>query len=135
MEQVPHSTGVKRWLWASLGWTFFGTGVVGAFLPVIPTTPFMLLALWAFSKSSSRLHDYLWNHPKYGPLVRAWHKYGAIPIRTKIFAVSVMALSAAFLIFLSGAPWWVIGLALAVMLYGAGFILTRPTMKPHLHHE
>lgn len=117
-----------KWGYALLGWLFFGTGVAGAFLPVLPTTPFMLLALWAFSKSSDRLHDFLWNHPRYGALVRAWRQHGAIPRRAKLLAVSVMAVSASFLVFVVGPPLWVIAVALAPMAYGAWFILSRPSL-------
>jgi len=120
---------IKRTIFAVLGATFFVTGVIGVFLPVLPTTPFMLLALWAFSNSSERLHDYIWNHKNYGPMVRAWKKYGAIPLRAKVSAIVVMALSAVFVVFFSGAPLWAIISALALMLIGATYMLTRPTLK------
>ena len=59
---------LRRALFLVLGILFFATGVIGVFLPVLPTTPFMLLALWAFSNSSQRFHDYIWNHKRYGPM-------------------------------------------------------------------
>ncbi|MCF6199855.1 MAG: YbaN family protein [Hyphomicrobiaceae bacterium] len=120
---------IKRALFATLGTVFFAAGVIGVFLPVLPTTPFMLLALWAFSNSSQRLHDYIWHHKRYGPMVRAWKEHGAIPLRAKISAIFVMTLSAVFMVFFSGAPLYGLLAALALMLTGAVFILTRPTLQ------
>ncbi len=120
---------LRRALYLMLGILFFATGVIGVFLPVLPTTPFMLLALWAFSNSSQTLHDYIWNHKRYGPMVRAWKQYGAIPLKAKVSAIVVMGLSAFFVVFFSGAPTWAIASALALMLVGATYLLTRPTLR------
>lgn len=89
----------------------------------------MLLALWAFSNSSQRLHDYVWHHKTYGPMVRAWKKHGAVPLRAKVSALIVMGFSAVFVVFFSGAPFWAIMSALALMLTGATYLLTRPTLR------
>ena len=120
---------VKRLIFGAIGIVFFVTGLIGVFLPVLPTTPFMLLALWAFSNSSQRLHDYIWHHKTYGPMVRAWKEHGAIPLRAKISALLVMSASAVFVVFFSGAPLYGVVAALALMLVGAAFLLTRPTLK------
>jgi len=120
---------LQRAIYLVLGLLFFVTGVIGVFLPVLPTTPFMLLALWAFSNSSQRLHDYVWHHKRYGPMVRAWNKYGAIPRSAKISAVSIMGASAVFVVFFSGAPLWAIASALTFMGVGATYLLTRPTLR------
>ncbi len=122
-------THIKRTAFAGLGLVFFVTGLIGVFLPVLPTTPFMLLALWAFSNSSQRLHDYVWHHRRYGPMVRAWKKHGAIPLRAKISAILVMTLSSLFVVFYSGAPLWAVLSALLLMLAGASYLLTRPTLR------
>ena len=126
---------IKRAGFATLGILFFAVGVIGVFLPVLPTTPFMLLALWAFSNSSKRLHDYIWHHKRYGPLVRAWKEHGAIPLRAKISAIAVMMVSATFMVFFSGAPLWGLLAALTLMLVGAAFILSRPTLQRPLPEQ
>ncbi len=119
----------KRYLYLGFGWLMFILGFIGAFLPVLPTTPFMLLALWAFSKGSETLHDWLYHHPKYGDTLRQWDQYGVIPLKAKITSISMMSLSAIYLIFFSGIPNYGIISALALMAYGAYFVLTKPSQK------
>ncbi len=120
--------GIKRWVFAALGGLFFMAGFIGIFVPVLPTVPFMLLAAWAFSNSSQRLHDYICHHPRFGVGVRQWRRHGAVSLRVKIYAVSVMAISAAYMVFFADAPLHVIVAASGVMAAGALYLLSRPTM-------
>jgi uncharacterized protein len=121
---------VKRLMYLGFGWLMFSIGFVGAFLPVLPTTPFMLLALWGFSKGSDNLHNWLYHHPKYGALLSDWEKYRIIPIKAKITAISMMCLSAGIMIFFSDVPKIALYCALGIMVIGAVFILTKPSKKP-----
>ena len=101
-------------------------GFVGVFLPVLPTTPFLLVAAWGFSRSSPRFESWLLNHRRLGPPLRAWRRDGAIGRRTKIVAVTMMATSFAFLVFSGAAPMAAVigvGIVLAVC---ATFVVTRP---------
>ena len=125
----PMGDAVKRWLFLALGVLFTLGGIVGMFLPVVPTVPQFLVALWAFSKSSRRLHDWLLHHPKLGIRLREWQEHQAIALRTKIVAVAAIAMSAVWVAFFSAAPWWAMALSLAFMGYGAWFILSRPTLR------
>lgn len=63
----------KRYALLVLGWVFVILGILGMILPLLPTTVFILCAGWCFSRSSERFHHWLFNHPKFGPLLRAWH--------------------------------------------------------------
>lgn len=117
----------KRLVYLTLGWIFFTLGFVGAFLPVLPTTPFMILALACFSKGSDTLHNWLYNHPKFGPTLQDWDQYRMIPVKAKITAVTMMAISVGYLILLSDLPNFVIILAIGLMAYGAIFVLTKPS--------
>ena len=65
-------------------------------------------------------------------MVRAWKEHGAIPLQAKISAILVMTLSAIFVVFFSGAPLWAVGSALALMLVGATYLLTRPTLRAEI---
>ena len=125
---MPHMR-IRKWIYGTLGGLFFALGVAGAFLPVLPTTPFMLLALWAFSHSSERLHGYLWNHPRFGASVRAWKQHGAVSAKAKASAIIVMTLSAFFLIFFLTLPLYATIPALSLMAFGAVYVLTRPTLR------
>lgn len=103
------------------------TGVVGAFLPLLPTTPFLLLALWCFSKSSPRLEAWLLNHPRFGKSLSNWREHGAIPRRAKIAAVSLMTMSYLIYVFII-APPTLYAVIVAVVMIGAGtFVVTRPS--------
>ncbi len=109
-----------------LGCVFVGLGVIGAFLPVMPTTVFLIGALWAFSLSSKRLETWLLEHPRFGPRLVAWRAHRVIPLRVKVFAWSSMAVSLAIM-FVARAPWWAIASAAALMLVGVIFIARCPS--------
>lgn len=119
-----------RWVYLLLGWAFFGLGVAGIVLPVVPATPFMLLALWAFSKSSPRLEAWLLAHRFFGASLRAWKAYRVIPLRAKLIAWGSMLASLGYMLFWSRPAWWIIGLAAALMAYGAWFIARCPSRPP-----
>ena len=99
-------------------------------LPVMPTTIFLLIALWAFSKSSIRFHRWLYAHPTLGRTIRAWHAHRVIPPRAKLLAVGMMTLSLAF-VSLYVADGWLLPVALGVVLASvAAFIVSRPSRIP-----
>ncbi len=118
-----------RVLWVSLGLLSTACGIAGAVLPLVPTTPFLLLAAYAFARSSPRLHDWLVTHPRLGPPIVNWNRHGAISRRAKIAAVAVMAATLA-----SSAAIGVSGRVLlvqVVVLAGAAtFVLSRPSPPP-----
>lgn len=116
-----------RWAWFFVGWIFFLLGFIGVLLPVLPTTPFMLLALWCFSNSSERFHHWLYNHRFFGPPLQAWKKYRVIPLPAKIMAVTVMILSFVYISLFRDQAWYWLTLTAMLMLYGAWFILTKPS--------
>ncbi len=100
-------------------------GIIGAFLPVMPTTVFILIAAWAFARSSDRLHQALLDHPRTGPAIRAWRKNQCIPRHAKIAAVVSMTISWFIVWFTTD---WLVSLIVAiVLLLVMAFILTRPS--------
>lgn len=116
---------IARSFWVALGVLSLACGTLGVFLPLLPTTPFLLLSAYAFARSSPRLHKWLLRHAWFGPLIDNWERYGAISRRTKITAVCVMVLTP-FVTMIIGAPVWALGAQIAVLTVAAVFILTRP---------
>ena len=73
-----------------LGLLSLGLGILGAFLPVLPTTPLLLLAAALFLRSNQRLYDWLMNHPRLGTYIRNFVEHKAIPLRVKIVSISLV---------------------------------------------
>lgn len=117
-----------RPIYITLGWFFVSLGVIGAFLPVMPTTPFMLLALWAFAKSSERFHDWLYYHPYFGPPLQQWKEHRVIPVIAKVMSVGMMSGSLVYLIFFTNSPAYLNGIAAVGMLFAAWFIMSKPSV-------
>lgn len=111
--------------WLILGFLSIACGIAGVLLPLVPTTPFLLLAAFSFARSSPRLHNWLVTHPRLGPPIADWNAHGAINRRAKIVAVAVMAatvmLSAAM-----GLSGMILLVQAAVLCASAAFVLTRP---------
>jgi hypothetical protein len=119
-----------RLLFMALGFVCVGLGTLGVFLPLLPTTPFLLVALWAFSRSSRRFHHWLYTHPRFGPRLREWQEHGTVPVKVKATAVSAMAVSFSLMAFVVRVRWPVLAFAGAVMLVGATYVLSRPSRPP-----
>lgn len=114
-----------RLLWLLLGGLFLGLGLLGVVLPVLPTTPFLLLAAGCFAKSSPRLHGWLLAHPVFGPPIRNWEENGAISRRAKRLAVGSMAAVVAVSV-VAGLSWKVLLPQVLLIAVGSAFVLTRP---------
>jgi molybdopterin-guanine dinucleotide biosynthesis protein A len=116
----------RRLLYRALGWTAVALAAAGAILPLLPTTIFLLIALWAFARGSPEWADWLRANRRFGPYIRDWEERGAIPVRAKALAIVMMSASLAWL------GWSTHNLLLTasvgvVLLAVAGFILTRPS--------
>jgi uncharacterized protein len=88
-----------RVLWFSAGSIAVLLGVIGVFLPLMPTVPFLLLAAWCFSRSCRRCERWMLNHPRFGPPLRDWREHRAVSLFVKRFATGMMAIS-------SFGAWW-----------------------------
>lgn len=120
---------MTRVLWISLGLLSVVTGVIGIVVPLLPTTPFMLLAAFCFARSSPRLQAWIENHRTFGPMIENWRRHGSINRRAKRLALLMMA--AAFLLSLAmHLPIWALVAQGLVLLAVASFLLTRPDGPP-----
>ncbi|MDP3123653.1 MAG: YbaN family protein, partial [Thiobacillus sp.] len=113
-----------------LAWLFFALGALGMVVPGLPTVPFMLLALWAFSKSSKRFHCWLYTHRVFGPSLQQWQAHRVIPLKAKIVSLLSMALSMAYMTLYVNMPTWLLLATATLMAYGAWFVLSHPSKPP-----
>lgn len=93
---------MSKYLWIGLGWLALGLAIIGIALPVLPTTPFLLLAAFFFSKGSPRIHQWILNHKWFGPPIRDWQAGMGISLKAKISAIGLMWVSIGY------AAWYVV---------------------------
>jgi hypothetical protein len=113
-------------VYRSIGVLCVGLATAGVFLPLLPTTVFLLIALWAFAKGSPEWAERVRRHPRLGPFVRDWEERRAIPRRAKVLAVAMMAGSLTILWFASRNLILTAAVG-AVLLAVSGYIVTRPS--------
>ena len=114
-----------RLLWLAAGLLSLGVGAVGIIMPLLPTTPFLLLTAYCFAQSSPKLHRWLHEHATFGPLINNWNQYGSIDRRSKWLAVIAILLTP-IVTYLIGVPWWALAAQLLVLAIAATFVVTRP---------
>jgi uncharacterized protein len=120
---------IKKMFFLAIGWISVGLAIIGVILPIMPTVPFLLVAVWAFSKSSPVLADRIRNHKTFGPSIRDWQDHKIIPLKAKAVALVMMGTSGSYLWFWSKAPTWVSGPIVAGMVFVGMFVLTRPSRR------
>lgn len=118
-------SGTKRLLWLALAYVALALGIVGIFVPGLPTTPFVLLAAFAAARGSRRLHARLHAHPVFGPMIRDWETSGAVARRAKWVATITMALCAGVM-FLTAPKPWMAATGTVVMAVVAVWLWMRP---------
>jgi hypothetical protein len=115
-----------RAAWLVSGLVALALGLLGIVLPLLPTTPFLLLAAFCFARSSPALHDWIIQHPRLGPPIRDWRNHGAISGRAKIAAVAMLAFALVTGIFADLGPR-VLAVQGVILLLVGTFLLTRPS--------
>ena len=122
-------TGARRIVLIVLGLVSLVLGAIGIFVPLLPTTPLVLLAAFAFANSSETLHQWLLDHNVFGPLIDNWHRHRAISRGAK--AMAALSMIAILVIsWLMGVATPVIAIQAVVLGCAAAFILTRPSLPP-----
>ena len=120
---------MKKTILISLGWLCVGLGFVGVFVPGIPTTIFLIIALWAFTKSSKKLRHWLLNHKRFGPILNNWQQHKVVPRRAKILMVVLMSLAVVLFYYSLQHLYLTIGLIIILVLV-AIYVISLPSKIP-----
>lgn len=127
----PGSNHVKsdllRWILICCGWGAIVAGVIGIFLPLVPTVPFLLLAVACFARSSVRFHGWLVDHTHLGPLVRDYLSGAGIPLRAKRMAIGMVWVSFTLSTFLFAEALWLKALLMTIAVGITLYLLSLPT--------
>ena len=116
-----------RWILISCGWLAVAGGVVGIFLPLLPTVPFLLLAVACFARSSERFHRWLVEHNHLGPLLRDYLRGAGMPLRAKAIAIGMVWVSFSSSTMLFARDFWLKTLLIAVAVGVTLYLLSLPT--------
>lgn len=124
---IPRSAHARS-AWRVAGWAFVGIGTIGALVPLLPTTCFLILALACFTRGSPALAARLLSHSRFGPPLAAWQRSRALSARAKVLAVSGMAVAAT--VVAAGSDGWMVPVGVgATLLAVACYLVTRPTTR------
>lgn len=120
---------MRTWFWWMVGFAGLGLAIVGTVLPIMPTVPFLIVAVYGFNRSSPRFRDRLLNHPVFGPQIRDWQEHRAIAPRVKLLAVGSMAVGLSISFFILAFPWWLAQVAVLTLV--SAYVLSRPAPPEH----
>lgn len=115
---------MRRHLYLIAGFLCLGLAVIGALLPVMPTTVFVIMAAYCFARSSPALERRLLEHPRFGPHIARWRSHGAVSRGGKIAASIAFAVSIVLTLIFTAMPWPLIPILAAVVI--GGWLWTRP---------
>jgi len=125
-RQVINLIMIKKYIFLLLGFVFVGIAYIGIIVPGIPTTVFLLIAVWFFSRSSKKFENWLMNHKIFGELITNWNLYNSIDFKSKIMAISLIVITFSFTVFYAFSfKIDVLFIMFAVLL--SIFIITRPS--------
>jgi len=120
---------MKRIILLALGWFCVGLAFIGIFLPGIPTTPFLIVALWAFAQSSKKFHAWLLNHKRFGPILQNWESHRVVPRKAKILMV-IFQFFAVIMFHFSIQNIYLTGILAITLIIVARWVLTFPSELP-----
>ncbi|AGH94607.1 YbaN family protein [Pseudobdellovibrio exovorus] len=128
-KTLKAATGLKKYLYLSVGTLSLALGIIGAFLPLLPTTVFLLITAYCYERGSDRFHDWLIQHRYLGPPIVDWRKHQVIRVRHKMLATSMMLIGAYFVYSKPTIPLWVQIMYGFLMVGVLSFIWTRKSQR------
>ena len=120
---------MKKIILITIGWLCVGLAFVGTFVPGIPTTIFLIVALWAFAKSSKKFHSWLLNHKRFGPILQNWESHKVVPCKAKILMV-ILQISAVIIFHYSLQNIYLTVLLIITLVFVARYVLSLPSELP-----
>ena len=120
---------MKKIILIIIGWSCVGLAFVGTFVPGIPTTIFLIVALWAFAKSSKKFHSWLLNHKRFGPILQNWESHKVVPRKAKILMV-ILQISAVIIFHYSLQNIYLTVLLIITLIFVARYVLSLPSEIP-----
>lgn len=120
---------IRRAVYVTLGLLFVGLAVLGVLLPVLPTTPFVLLASYFFVRSSPRLHGWLLRSRVFGRFLRDWQRHRGVRPRVKVVAVLMLLTAVTLSLVLGNLPWPLVVLLVGLALVGLTVVLRLPVIR------
>ena len=121
---------MKRLVLIILGWVCVSLGFIGIFVPGIPTTIFLIIALWAFTKTSKKLRYWLLHHKRFGPILSNWQEHKVVPLRAKILMVTFMILSVILFHYSLQNLYLTTGL-IVILGFVARYVISLPSTVPN----
>ena len=120
---------MKKIILITLGWCCVGMAFIGVFVPGIPTTIFLIVALWAFARSSKKFHSWLLNHKRFGPILQNWESHKVVPRNAKILMV-ILQISAVIIFHYSLQNIYLTVLLIITLIFVARYVLSLPSESP-----
>ena len=120
---------MKKIILITFGWCCVGMAFIGVFVPGIPTTIFLILALWAFARSSKKFHSWLLNHKRFGPILQNWESHKVVPRNAKILMV-ILQISAVIIFHYSLQNIYLTVLLIITLIFVARYVLSLPSELP-----
>ena len=121
---------MKKIFFLFLGWFCVGLAFLGIFVPGIPTTPFLIVALWAFAKSSKKFHSWLLNHKRFGPILRNWENHKVVPKNAKILMVILQIIAVIIVHYSLSNIFITAGLSI-LLICVAWYVISLPSNIPN----
>ena len=120
---------MKRLVLISIGWVCVSLAFVGIFVPGVPTTIFLIIALWAFTKTSKKLRNWLLHHKRFGPILTNWQKHRVVPRKAKILMATFMVLSV-ILFHYSLQNLYLTAVLIVILGFVARYVISLPSTVP-----
>jgi len=118
-----------RYLLIIAGTIFLGLGIIGIFLPILPTTPFLLLAAACYARSSKRFYDWLLNNKWFGTYIKNYHEGRGVPLKFKAFTISLLWITILASVFFVINNFWIEILLIIIAIGVTIHIITIKTYK------